>query len=101
MNLNRLKKDCFWDSGFSVKDIERIAKSGGLKEKLYLFEKILLNSTNLFGDLNIFPKEDIEKLLSIYKIPGFKKEYIEKRKNLIEAYFFDKPLTVEELKWIV
>ena len=101
MNLYRLKKDCFWDSKFSIKDIKEIAKNGSFKEKLFLFEKILLNSTNLFGDLNIFKRKDIERLLKIYKIPNFNKEYAERRINLVEVYFFDKPLTVEELKWIV
>ncbi len=101
MNLYRFKKDCFWDSRFSNKDIEEIAKNGSLKEKLFLFEKILINSTNLFSDLDIFQRGDIEKLLKMYKVPNFNREYIKRRKNLVEVYFFDKPLTVEELKWII
>jgi len=61
----------------------------------------LLNSTNLFKDLSIFKREDLRILLEQYRVPDFNRDYIFKRKNMAEAFFFDKPLEVRELKWII
>ncbi len=99
MNLDRINKECFWEYNFTNEEIVRMAKSNNLKVKLFLLGKILANSTNLFSDLRIFSLKEIENLLEIIKIPNFKREYFERRKNLIEFYFFGKPLKVEELKW--
>jgi len=65
-----------------------------------LFEKILLNSTSLFNDLKIFDIKDIEIYLEEYKIPRFNSEYAFRIKNLAEVYFFNKPLLIDELKWV-
>ena len=65
-----------------------------------LFEKILLNSTSLFNDLKIFDIKDIEIYLEEYKIPRFNSEYAFRIKNLAEVYFLNKPLLIDELKWV-
>jgi len=57
-------------------------------KKLFLFENILLNSTNLFKDLSIFKREDLRILLEQYRVPDFNRDYIFKRKNMAEAFFF-------------
>ena len=100
INFERIKKDCFWDYDFSDEDIVRLANSNNIKERNFLFEKILLNSTNLFGDLKIFNKKILYDLLENYKIPQFNYDYIFKRKNMAEVYFFDKPVLINELKWV-
>jgi len=99
-NYQRIKKDCFWDLDISVDDIKNIVKSGDAKKLNMLFEKILLNSTALFQDLEIFDKKQLKFLLENYKIPQFNREYAFRRKNMAEVYFFDKPLLIDELKWI-
>lgn len=65
-----------------------------------LFEKILLNSTALFKDMKIFNKKELAILIENYKLPKFNEEYIFRRKNMVEVYFFDKPLLINELKWV-
>ena len=96
----RIKKDCFWDLSISEEDIEDIIKGNDERKKRMLFEKILLNSTALFKDLQIFKKEELENFMNSYKIPEFNAEYVFKRKNMAEVYFFNKPLLIDELKWI-
>ena len=71
------------------------------RAKKLLFEKLLLNSSKLFVDMRIFDKAELERLVSEYEVPIFNHDYIAKRKNMIEVFFFDKPLTINELKWIV
>lgn len=95
----RIKKDCFWDMDLSNKDIDNIVNGNDFRKKLFLFEKILLNSTKLFQDLNIFRRSDLEKLFVTYNLPKFNYDYIFRRKNISEVYFFDKPLLIDELKW--
>lgn len=101
INYQRIIKDCFWDSNISKNDICAILKSDNIREKKYLFEKILLNSTKLFVDLSIFTIKEIKDFTETYKVPQFNNQYIFRRKNLVEVFFLDKPLLIEELKWIV
>lgn len=99
-DYQRIQKDCFWDLNISSDDIKNVIHSDDNKKINMLFEKILLNSTALFQDLEIFDKKRLETLLENYKIPQFNKEYAFRRKNMAEVYFFDKPLLIDELKWV-
>ena len=51
--LDNIIKDCFWDLNFTDKDIKDIINSKDIKRKSFLFNKILLNSTNLFMGANL------------------------------------------------
>jgi len=99
--IEQIIKDCFWDMDFNVDEISSIVLCNDFKEKIFLFDKILLNSTKLFASLKIFSKEDLEKLIKDYKLPAFNKNIAKRRLNLAEAYFLDEPLTIEELTWTV
>ncbi len=98
-NLERIRKDCFWDLQISSEDINDVLKSSDHKKITMLFEKILLNSTALFHDLELFDKKQLEVLLENYKVPQFNGAYAFRRKNMAEVFFFDKPLLIDELKW--
>lgn len=100
VDYTRIQKECFWDLSLSDEDIKKIAKSDDIRKKNMLFEKILINSTKLFKDIKIFEKSELLNLVENYKTPRFNNEYIARRKNLVEVYFFDKPLLIDELKWI-
>lgn len=95
----RVKKECFWDMNISEEDIQRILCGSDYRSKAFLFEKLLLNSTKLLRDLKLFAREDLRVLLENFEVPQFNREYVFRRKNIAEAYFFDKPLQIEELKW--
>jgi len=98
--LERIKKECFWDYDASSEWIKNVAEGDDLNQKQFIFEKILLNSTRLFEDLNIFNQKDLKMLIENYRTPAFNKQYCERRKNLVEVYFLNKPLTIKELQWI-
>jgi len=87
VDYDRIISECFWDVDISVSDIESIINGNDYKKKLFLFENILLNSTNLFKDLSIFKREDLRILLEQYRVPDFNRVYIFKRKNMAEAFF--------------
>jgi len=97
---SRLLKECFWDYDFTLNDIIRMSVSDDWREKLFLFEKILLNSTKMINDLKLFKHSDLEQLIKDYKVPLFNKEYAFKKKNIAEVYFLGKEVLVNELKWI-
>lgn len=99
-DYERIQKECFWDLNISSYDIKNILINNDSKKVNLLFEKILLNSTALFKDLEIFDKKELETLLENYKVPRFNGEYAFRRKNMAEVYFFDKPLLIDELKWV-
>ena len=99
-NYKRIIKECFWEYNFTEDDIKRLALSDDKKERVFLFQKILLNSTHLFHDLKIFHRDYLVEMIKNYRVPTFNHDYIFKRKNMAEAYFLDKPLVVDELRWI-
>ena len=84
-----------------MNEVSNIVYGNDFKVKAFLFDKILLNSTRLFASLKIFSKEGLEKLIKDYKLPDFNKSIAKRCLNLAEAYFLDKPLTIEELSWPV
>ena len=98
--FQKIQKDCFWDLKLEVEDIQKIIASDDIQKKSFLFSKILLNSTNMFQALKIFSIEDIAFFLDRFEIPKFNYDYIFKRKNMAEVYFLDRPLLINELKWV-
>ncbi len=99
LRYKQILSDCFWDSNISEEGIAEIFLSGNKQKEKYLFEKILLNSTNLLLDLKLFKKNRLKILMKEFKVPVFNYDYIFRRKNIVEVYFFNAPLLVEELKW--
>ena len=101
LHFKRIINDCFWDSNTTVEDIDTMFHSEDIRAEKYLFEKILLNSTDILTDLRLFKKDNLKKIMKEYKVPTFNYDYIFRRKNIAEVYFFDAPLLIDELKWIV
>jgi len=99
INLERIRKECFWDLNNSEKDIEDIINGSDIQYRKILFNKILVNSTMLLLDLQLFNKEEISKMLAVFIVPQFNGDYLARRKNIAEVYFLDKPLEIDELKW--
>jgi len=99
-DYERIIKDCFWEFKLTMQDIDTIINGVNIDKKKFLFEKILLNSTNLLNDLAIFKQNDLIILIENYQVPKFNYEYNFRRKNSAEVYFLDKPLLIDELKWV-
>jgi len=97
---DRLIKECFWEYNFGYEDIDKLIHSDDITQQLFLFEKILGNSTELLYDMELFDLKDLKILTKRYVVPKFNHDYLARRKNIVEYYFFDKPLEVEELKWV-
>lgn len=98
-NYQRIRRDCFWDANISNDALIAMSKSHDHQELQRLFEKILLNSTALFCDLQIFEPHVLKQLLEDYNVPRFNGAYAFRRKNMAEVFFFDKPLQIDELQW--
>jgi len=98
--LDKILKDCFWEYDFTKEDILDMAKSQDLSKKKFLFEKILANSTSLLKSMQIFDKNTLEDLIESYKVPKFNQEYLLRRINMLEFFFLEKPLKINELKWV-
>jgi len=99
-DLIRIIKECFWDMKLTANDIVDIANGEDWTQKKYLFRKLLLNSTRVLSDLKIFSQDDLKKLIEEFKVPQFNHDYIFRRHNIVEVYFLDKPLLIDELKWV-
>lgn len=100
-DYRRIIKECFGDMKITPEDIEEIMLGSDFRMKFFLFEKILSNSSKLLVDLSAFRREELQIMLERYTPPKHNHEYLMKRKNIAEVYFFDKPLTIEELQWTI
>ena len=98
--IKNIIKDCFWEYHFTEDDIISLAKSQDRQEQIFLFSKILENAKELLKSMKIFDKKDLESLIESYTLPTFKRDYMARRLNIIEYYFLDRPLTINELKWV-
>jgi hypothetical protein len=99
IEYKRIRKECFWDLDVQEDDIREMLVGADKRSQVFLFEKILLNSTKLLFDLEMFNMDLLRDMLEKYTVPRFNHDYIFRRKNIAEAYFFDKPLEIAELKW--
>jgi hypothetical protein len=99
VNYKRIKKECFWDYKFKDSEIKSLAVSKDPRERVFLFQKILLNSSSMFNDLKIFDLKILNQMINEYKVPDFNRDYIFRKKNMAESYFLGKPLLIRELKW--
>ena len=98
--VKNIIKNCFWEYNFSEADIISLAKSKDRQEQMFLFSKILENSQELIKSMKIFDKSDLKSLIESYRVPTFKHEYMARRFNIVEYYFLNKLLTINELKWV-
>ncbi|RKX72750.1 MAG: hypothetical protein DRP60_13220 [Spirochaetes bacterium] len=98
-DFERIRKECYWDLNVSEDDIRMILNGSDQKHKTSLLNKILENSTKLLLDLQLFPELQLKIMLENFTVPQFKHEYLYRRKNIAEAFFFDKNLEIDELKW--
>ncbi len=98
-DYNRIIRECFWDLNITGEDIQNFLSGSDLRAKTFLFEKILTNSTKLLLDLQLFNKGVLKKIMENYEIKQFNRDYLFRRKNIAEAFFFNKPLEIDELKW--
>ncbi|MBC8257276.1 MAG: hypothetical protein H8E85_08215 [Candidatus Marinimicrobia bacterium] len=97
----QILKDCFWEYKFDEEKLRNLSKSSDFAEKKFLFGKILVNSTEFLSALGIFQVDDLKTLIEEFKVPEFNHDFIFRRKNMAEVYFLDKPLLIEELKWVI
>jgi len=98
--IKNILKDCFWEYNFNENDIISLAKSQNRQEQMFLFTKILENAKELLKSMKIFDKSDLKRLIESYTLPSFKHDYMARRLNIVEYFFLDKPLTINELKWV-
>jgi len=82
-----------------TEELERILQSGDERRKRFLFEKISLNSSNYLSDLQLLDRHQLYTMLTEMKVPAFNRDYVLRRKNIAEVFFFDLPLHIKELQW--
>jgi len=100
LDFSRIIRECFWDIDINESEIKAIVLGDDFRKTQFLFEKILLNSTKMFNDLSLFDEKKLKTLLSRMEVPHFNSEYVFRRKNLAEVYFFNSELLIDELKWV-
>lgn len=99
INYTRIIKECFNDLIFTEEDIKNIINGDDFRRKMFLFNKILVSSTHLYADMQIFNKDDLIKLIESYKVPKFNYNYVFRRLNTLEVLILGKELLITELKW--
>ena len=94
-------KECFWgDYSFTENEIINMTQSDNLKQKQFLFSKIIQNSRHTSYLLRIFSEKDLKELFRHYKIT-FNRKLLEKRINLSKAILLDEydDEFIEKYRW--
>lgn len=60
---------------------------------------VLLNSSRYLLDLQLFDRDELDALVEEYRLPEFNRDFVFRRKNIVEVFFFDKELKIGDLKW--
>jgi len=97
--IEQIIKECFWDYNFETNDIVKIVKSGSFNEKMFLFQKILSNSSDVLRALRIFSERDLKELFNKYKVSQFNRDYLQKRRDVVESVLFNKEIHINGLDW--
>ena len=61
----RIIRKSFWDYDFTIYKLKEICKSKNFRNKKFIFEKILKNSTEILIYITIFTKNDIVTLIKV------------------------------------
>ena len=98
-NIERILTECLWDYDFSKEKILNIVNKGNKREKIFLLEKIFVNSSNVLCDIEIFPKKDISGFLENYKVPKFNFAFLNRRFKILKFLILKQNVDIPELRW--
>jgi len=98
-DIEEIIRDCFWgDYSYTVEDIKKELASGDERFGLFLFSKILYNSS--------YPSKYIRKLfdadevrLFLSKIPERQSERESRRRQLVQFNVLGEAIDIKGLKW--
>lgn len=96
--FERIKKECFWDYDITPQDIERIYYAGSKREKKKLFDKIIYNSKDKVGDLNLFSTDDLDEFFAAMN-PTYNTAYISRHISVLRFLLLNKEVSVKGLEW--
>ena len=94
-----INRECFWDYDFSDSEIVEMAQQGSDKEKMFLFEKIIENATDVMKSLRIFSQSDQYEMLLKYNVPKFKRDFLERRYKILKYFIMEEEVDIPELRW--
>lgn len=94
-----INRDCFWEYDFSDSDIIQMARQGDDRQKIFLFNKIIENAPDVLKSLAIFRPEDQRKLLIQYRVPAFKKDFLERCHKILKYLVAHQEVDIPELQW--
>ncbi|MFP4442898.1 MAG: hypothetical protein ACLFST_07260, partial [Spirochaetia bacterium] len=99
LDYDKLLKEAFWDYTLSKDDLFRTAREGTFREKKYLFEKILFNSSDRVRFIDtLFNQEDMVKLFNSITFNQFNR-HAEMTVELAKYFLIDKNIRVKGLEW--
>ena len=97
-DLNRIKKDCFWDSNITTIELKKILDIQDKRELKKLFSKIIYNSKDKLRALQIFSKEQLKEFFDEFKVT-YNHRYITKHVSVLKALLLDEKVNIRSLEW--
>jgi hypothetical protein len=95
----KIRRECFWVFTFTESEIYIMARRGTDREKLFLFSKLIENSSDLLKALAIFSPGDQQKLINTYKVPSFNSFFLEKRHKILRYFINNENVDIPQLRW--
>ncbi len=98
VDLERIKKECFWDTHISAEDLEKIIARQEKRELEKLFSKIIYNATDKLAALSIFSKEQLYEFFDEFKVT-YNHKYINRHLLVLRALLLDEKVHIKNLEW--
>jgi hypothetical protein len=95
----RVRRECLWEYTFTEAEIFAMARKGTNREQMFLFSKLIENSTDILDDLSLFSPGDQQKLILGYKVPAFNCSFLNKRHKILQYFINNEDIDIPELRW--
>ena len=98
-SCKKIRRECLWEYTFTESEIFAMARNGSDREKMFLFSKLIANSTDILNALSLFSLSDRHKLILDYKAPAFNFSFLSKRHKILQYFINNEKVDIPQLQW--
>jgi hypothetical protein len=95
----RIQRECFWEFNLDASEIYAMARKGTDRDKMFIFSKLIENSTNILNDLSLFTLRDQRRMIHGYKVPAFNFSFLNRRHKILRHLIANEKVDIPELRW--
>ena len=96
--LENILKECYWDYNIDKNDLKNILSCNNERDIKKLFSRIIYNSKDKLLALQLFSKQQLEKLFTEFEVK-YNEKYITKHLLVLKSLLLNEKVTIKSLEW--